>query len=157
MSVIFIDSLVNWKRWANLNALKGSLSAVCFVWVWVLVSQREELWLRAFQCRALRDEVRGEWIRLHNKGLYDLYCSPNIFGVIKYRRMRWAGHMERMGYWRGTYRVLLVHLRERYHLEDLGLDRRIILKCILKKWDGESWTEVLCLTTRNAVVNLRVP
>jgi hypothetical protein len=44
-----------------------------------------------------RDEVAGEWRKLHNEGLNDLYCSPYIFRVIKSRRMRWAGHVARMG------------------------------------------------------------
>jgi hypothetical protein len=42
-------------------------------------------------------EVRGEWRKLHNDELNDLYCSPNIVRVIKSRRMRWAGHVARMG------------------------------------------------------------
>jgi hypothetical protein len=53
-----------------------------------------------------RDEVTGEWRRLHNKELYALY-SPNIIRVIKSRRQRWAGHVARMGERRGAYRVLL--------------------------------------------------
>jgi hypothetical protein len=52
-----------------------------------------------------RDEVTGEWRRLHNEELNDLYCSPNIVRVIKWRRMRWAGHVARMGEERGVYRV----------------------------------------------------
>ena len=43
------------------------------------------------------DEVTGEWRRLHNEQLNDLYCSPSIVRVIKSRRMRWAGHVARMG------------------------------------------------------------
>ena len=54
-----------------------------------------------------RDEVTGEWRRLHNEELNDLYCSPNIVWVIKSRRMRWAGHVARMGEERGVYRVLV--------------------------------------------------
>ena len=54
-----------------------------------------------------RDEVTGEWRRLHNEELNDLYCSPNIVRVIKWRRMRLAGHVERMGEERGVFRVLV--------------------------------------------------
>jgi len=54
-----------------------------------------------------RDEVTGEWRKLHNEELNDLYCSPNIVRVIKSRRMRWAGHLARMGESRGVYRVLV--------------------------------------------------
>ena len=53
------------------------------------------------------DEVTGEWRRLHNEELNDLYCSPNIVRVIKWRRMRCAGHVARVGEERGVYRVLL--------------------------------------------------
>jgi hypothetical protein len=48
-----------------------------------------------------RDEVAGEWRKLHNVELRDLYSSPNIIRIIKSRRIRWAGHVERMGR-RGT-------------------------------------------------------
>jgi hypothetical protein len=55
-----------------------------------------------------RDGVTGEWRRLHNEELNDLYSSPNIIRVIKSRRMRWAGHVECMGEGRGAYRILVV-------------------------------------------------
>ena len=54
-----------------------------------------------------RDEVTGEWRKLHNEELSDLYSSPNIVQVIKSRRMRWAGHVARMGEEREAYRVLV--------------------------------------------------
>ena len=53
------------------------------------------------------DEVTGEWRRLHNEELNNLYCSPNIVRVIKWRRMRWAGHVARMGEEWVVYRVLV--------------------------------------------------
>ena len=51
--------------------------------------------------------MTGEWRKLHNEELNDLYCSPNIFWVIKSRRMRWTGHVVLMGERRGLYRVLV--------------------------------------------------
>jgi hypothetical protein len=53
------------------------------------------------------DEVTGEWKRLHNKELYALYSSPNFIQVIKSRRLRWTGHLARMGESRGAYRALV--------------------------------------------------
>jgi hypothetical protein len=64
---------------------------------------KEERRLRKFENRMLRifgpkrDEVTGEWGKLHNEGLNDLYCPPNIVRVIKSRRMKWAEHVPRMG------------------------------------------------------------
>jgi hypothetical protein len=65
---------------------------------------REECRLRVFENKVLRrifgpkrDEVRGEWRKLHNEELNDLYSSPNIVQVMKSIRMRWAGHVVRMG------------------------------------------------------------
>jgi len=54
-----------------------------------------------------RDEVTGEWRKLHNEELSDLYSLPNIVQVVKSRRMRWAGHVARMGERRDVYRVLV--------------------------------------------------
>jgi hypothetical protein len=53
-----------------------------------------------------RNEVTGEWRRLHNEELTDLYSSPNIICGIKSRRMRWVGQVAHMGEGRGTYRIL---------------------------------------------------
>jgi hypothetical protein len=58
---------------------------------------REEHRLRVFEHRVLRFEVRGGWRKLHNEELNNLYSSPNISRVITSRRMRWAGHVARMG------------------------------------------------------------
>jgi len=75
---------------------------------------REERRLRVFENRALRrifrpkrDEVTGEWRKLHNKELNNLYSSPKIVRVKKSRRNRWAGHVERMRERRCVYRVLV--------------------------------------------------
>jgi len=54
-----------------------------------------------------RDEVTGEWRKLHNEELNDLYSLPNIVRVVKSKRMRWAGHVARMGEDRGEHRVLV--------------------------------------------------
>ena len=55
----------------------------------------------------MTDEVTGEWRRLHNEELIDLYSSPNIVRVLKSRRIRWAGHVARMGEERWAYRFLV--------------------------------------------------
>jgi hypothetical protein len=58
-------------------------------------------------CGPNRDEVTGEWRKLHNKELHDLYSSPSIIRIIKSRRMRWASHVARMGEKRIAYRLLV--------------------------------------------------
>jgi len=76
---------------------------------------KEERKVRVFEdmvlrriCGSRRDEVKREWRRLHKEELNDLYSSLNIVRVIKSRRMRWVGHVARMGEERGAYRVLVV-------------------------------------------------
>jgi hypothetical protein len=89
----------------------------CETWSLTL---REEQRLRVFENRVLRkifgpkgDEVTGEWRRLHNKELTDLYSSPNIIWIMKSKRMRWAGHVARMEEKRGAYRILMGRPEER--------------------------------------------
>ena len=87
-----------------------------------------------------RDEVTGDWRRLHNEELNDLYSSPNTVLVIKSRRMRWAGHVARMGEERGVYRVLVGKPEGKNHWGDLGVDGWIILRWISRRWDVGMWT-----------------
>jgi hypothetical protein len=82
----------------------------CETWFLTL---REEHRMRAFENRVLRrilgpkrDEVTGKWRKLHNDKLHNLYSSPNIIRQIKTRRMKWAGHVTRMGKERKVYKVL---------------------------------------------------
>jgi hypothetical protein len=77
-------------------------------------SLREEHKLRVFENRVLMrifgakgDEVTGEWRKLHKKELHDLYSSPSKIRIIKSRRIRWAGHVARMGEKRNAYRLLV--------------------------------------------------
>jgi len=104
----------------------------CDTWSLTL---REERKLRVFENTVLRrifgprrEEVTGEWRRLHNEELNDLYSSPNIVRVINSRRMRWAGHVRvwvrrggRIVSWWGNR-------RERDHWGDQGIEGRIILR-----------------------------
>jgi hypothetical protein len=99
---------------------------------------KEKLSLRVFDNRVLRtifgpkrNEVTGEWRRLHNEEIYDVHISPYVTGVIE-TRMRWAGHVACVGDRRGAY------LSEGGHLEEPRVDR-IILKWIFKKWNGWPW------------------
>ena len=111
-----------------------------------------------------RDGVREEWRKLHNEQLNDLYCSPNIVRVIKLRRMRWAGHVARMGERRGVYRVLVGKPEGK---RPLGRPRRRWednIKMDLQELGcgGMDWIELAQDRDRgralvNAVMNLRVP
>ena len=92
-----------------------------------------------------REELIGEYRKLHTEELNDIYFSANIFRVIKSRRMRWAWNVARMGrgevytgFWWGN-------LRERDHFEDPAVDGRIILRWILSKWDVGTWTGLIWL------------
>jgi len=95
---------------------------------------REERKLRVFENIVLRrifgprrDNVMGEWRRLHNEELNDLYSSTNIVRVIKSRRMRWAEHVARLGEERGCIGSWWGNRRERDHWGDLGVDVWMIL------------------------------
>ena len=90
-----------------------------------------------------RDEVTGEWRKLHNHKLSDLYSLPNIVRVVKSRRMRWAGHVARMGEGRGVHRVLVVKPegkrplgRPRRRWEDIKMDLREVVG------GGGDWMEL---------------
>ena len=91
------------------------------------LKMREERRLRVLENKVLRrifgpkrDAVTGEWRKLHNEELNDLYSSPNIVWVIKSRRMRWAEHVARTGERRGVYSVLVRWIFRRW---GYGLDR----------------------------------
>ena len=75
-----------------------------------------------------RDEIKGKWRKLYNEGLNDLYCSHNCVLLIKSRRTRWVGLVARMGRGEGRIGFWWGSLREKGHLEDPGLDERIILR-----------------------------
>jgi hypothetical protein len=134
----------------------------CEIWSLTL---REERRLRVFESRMLRrifgpkrDEVTGEWRKLNNEELHDLYSSPTIVRVIKSRRMRWAGHVARMGrgeactgFWWGNLKERPLG-RPRHRWEDNikmgcgGVDRIELAQ------DRGRWRALV-----NAVMNLRVP
>jgi len=108
---------------------------------------REERKLRVFENMVLsrifetgRDEVMGEWRRLHDEELNEFNTSPNIVRVIKSRRMRGAGNVARMGEERGSIGSWWGNRGEGDHWGDLGVDGRIILGWISRRWDVGIWS-----------------
>ena len=111
-----------------------------------------------------KEEVTGEWRRLHSEEINDLYSSPNIVRVIKLRRMRWTGHVARMDEERGVYKVLvgkpegkrpLGRPRLRW-VDNIRMDLQEV-GCGYMDWiglaqDRDGWRRLV-----NAVMNLRVP
>jgi hypothetical protein len=143
--------------------------ACWFVRVWnVVAHMREERRLKVLENRVLRrisepkrDEVTGEWRKLHNEELNDVYCSPSTVGEIKSRKMRWAGHVARMG--DKTYMILVGKPegkrplgRPRCRWEDsIKIDFQEV-GCRGMEWielaqDKDRWRALI-----NAVMNLRV-
>jgi hypothetical protein len=101
---------------------------------------REEHRLRVFAKWVLRkvfgpkrDEVTGEWRRLHNKEIYDLYFPPNVMWVIKSRRIRWTERVVRMGDRIRVYSVWVGKPEERNYSDDLGIDDKIILRWMRRR------------------------
>ena len=131
---------------------------------------REERKLRLFENVVLRrifeprrDEETGEWRRLHNEELNDLYSSPNIVRVIKSRRMKWAGHVVRIGEERGVYRVLVGKLEGRKPMgrprcrwvDNIRMDLQEV-GCGYMDWIGLAQDRDRRRTLVSAVMNLLV-
>jgi hypothetical protein len=108
--------------------------------------------------------VTGDWRKLHNEELHNFYSSPNIIRMMKSRRMRWAGHVARMGETRNAYRKLMGKPEGK---RPLGRPRRRLIDSIkidLReiRWDGLDWIDVFQDRDQrkvlvNTVMNLRVP
>jgi hypothetical protein len=140
----------------------------CETWSLTL---REEHRLRVFKNRVLRrifglkrDEVMGGWRKLRNEELRDLYSSPSIIRIIKSRRMRWVGHIVRMGEKRNAYRLLVGKPEGK---RPLGRPRRMWVDNIrmdLREvgWGDVDWIGLAQDRNRwrafvNLVLNLQVP
>jgi len=116
----------------------------CETWSLTLLEERKP---RVFENMVLgrifgprRDEVTGEWRRIYNKELNNLYSSPNIVRAIKSRRMRWAVHVARVGEERGGCIGSWGNRREGDYWGDPGVDGWIILGCISRRWGVGIWT-----------------
>ena len=111
-----------------------------------------------------RDEVTGEWRRLHNEELNDFNSSPNTVRVIKLRRKRWAGHVARMGEDRGVYRVLVGKLEGKRPMgrprlkwvDHIRMDLQKV-GCGYMDWIGLAQGRDRWRTLVSTVMNLRVP
>jgi hypothetical protein len=150
--------------------LNPRMKIIIYKTIWPL-TLREQHRLKVFENRVLRrifgpkrDEVTGEWGKLHNEELRDLCPSSSIIRKIKSRRMRWEGHVARMGEKRNTYRLLVgkpegkrplgrPRLRWmdniRMDLEDVGWGDM--------DWIGLAKDRNRFITLVNSVLNLRVP
>ena len=132
---------------------------------------REERKLRVFENMVLRriigpgrDDLTGEWRRLHNEELNDLYSSTNIVRVIKSRRTRWAGHVAHMGEERGVCRVLLgkpegkrpLENPRRRWVDNIRMDLHVV-GCGYMNWIGLAQDSDRWRTLVSALMNLRVP
>jgi hypothetical protein len=107
--------------------------------------------------------LTGDWRKLHNGELHNLYSSPDIMGQIKSRRVRWAGHVGRMGKGRNVYRVLVGKPEGKRPLERPRRRREDGIKMGLREigWGGVEWIHLaqyrdLWRAVVNAVMNLRV-
>jgi hypothetical protein len=116
-----------------------------------LIKKSEEHRLRVFEngvlrgiLRPKRDEVTGDWRKLHNEKLQNLYSAPNIIKMIKSRRMRCTGHVARMGETRNAYRILVGKVEGKSSLRRSR--RRLVdnIKIDLREtgWDGMAWIDL---------------